>query len=142
MSFTTGSQKSVKLGEKRSYFRFAAPETTDHGPTCYLPNSFRETVRKGLNTDQPSHHESTHGRIDERLAGRAQPLIIFAHPPVLREPREGSLHYPAPRQNLKASTREEFLPIDLPTLLGPFLCPDPGYLFRCRLRRTMYDLHP
>ncbi len=46
MSFTSGFQKSVIRGEKRSYCRFAAPQTLDPVPSSYLPNSFSETVRK------------------------------------------------------------------------------------------------
>ena len=39
-------------------------------PATQFPRrTLLETVRKGLNADQPSHHESTHRRIYERLAG-------------------------------------------------------------------------
>src|SRR5215207_11091710 len=69
-----------------------------------------------------------------------QPLIVFTHAPVLAQPREGALHHPAPRQNLKAPAWEKPLPVDLPTLLRPFFCPYPCHLLRRRLRTTMHDL--
>jgi transposase len=43
---TLGSQESVKRGKKRPYCHFALPKTRDLDPFSYLPNSFRETVRK------------------------------------------------------------------------------------------------
>jgi hypothetical protein len=89
-----------------------------------------ETVRKVLNTDQPPHHESSHRRIDEGLAGVAQPLVILTHPPVVALPRECPLYHPTPWHDLKTLTREQLLPVNLPALLGPFLCPDPSSLLR------------
>src|SRR5215211_7191015 len=50
---------------------------------------------KILSTSQPPYHQPCHCRIDERFCGGAQPLVILAHPPVLREPGEGPLHYPS-----------------------------------------------
>src|SRR5215212_11762053 len=50
---------------------------------------------KILSTSQPPYHQPCHRRIDERFSGCAQPLVILAHPPVLREPAEGPLHYPS-----------------------------------------------
>ena len=39
-----------------------------------------------------AHHESSHRRADKHLAGGPQPLVVFAHAPVLGKPREGALH--------------------------------------------------
>jgi hypothetical protein len=41
---------------------------------------------KVSNTDEPPRHETNHGSVHERLAARTQPLVIFAHPPVLVDP--------------------------------------------------------
>src|SRR5215211_676873 len=57
-------------------------------------NSSRNCL-KILSTSQPPYHQPCHCRIDERFCGGAQPLVILAHPPVLREPGEGPLHYPS-----------------------------------------------
>jgi hypothetical protein len=38
------------------------------------------------NSDEPPRHEANHGSVHERLAARTQPLVIFAHPPVLLDP--------------------------------------------------------
>src|SRR3712207_3477027 len=93
-----------------------------------------------LSTSQPPYHETGHRRVDERLTGGAQPLVVLAHPPVLREPREGALH-PAPRQYHVPSRRHQLLPIGLLSLLGPLL-PRPGAscLFRDGLGRAEHDL--
>jgi hypothetical protein len=48
-----------------------------------------ETVWKVSGTGQPPHHEPYHCGVDERLRACAQPLVVFAHPPVLPQPREG-----------------------------------------------------
>src|SRR5215211_1099783 len=67
--------------------------------SCPDSLSFREVrIRnclKILSTSQPPYHQPCHRRIDERFSGGAQPLVILAHPPVLREPGEGPLHYPS-----------------------------------------------
>jgi hypothetical protein len=41
---------------------------------------------------------TSHRDIDERFSAGTQPLVVLAHPPVLREPRESALHHPPPRQ--------------------------------------------
>src|SRR5918998_6303350 len=94
-----------------------------------------------LSTSQPPYHEPPHRDIDERFSSGAQPLVVLAHAPVLREPREGALHHPAPRQYHEPSRRHQLLPIDLLALLGPLLCPGASYLFRDGLGRTADDLY-
>src|SRR5215204_1640316 len=51
---------------------------------------------------EPPRHEANHGSVHQRLAARTQPLVIFAHPPVLVDPCQCPLHYPPPRQNYEA----------------------------------------
>src|SRR5918997_2844165 len=77
--------------------RFAPVLTHNDSPGCIWvsENEDSETVWKILSTSQPSYHEPRHRYIDERFSGGAQPLVVLAHPTVLREPREGSLHNPA-----------------------------------------------
>src|SRR5919202_1968308 len=96
-------------------------------------NSPSETVWKISGISQPHHHDSTHRRVDKRLAGSAQPLIVLAHASVLAQPPEGALHYPASGQNLQTPSRKQPLPVDLSPLLCPLLCPNPCDLLRYRL---------
>src|SRR5215204_7613303 len=56
-----------------------------------------EAVREGSNTGEPPQHQATHHRVDHRLATLAQPHVVLAHPPALREPADGSFRDPAPR---------------------------------------------
>ena len=55
-----------------------------------------ESIRKASSASQPPHHKTCNRRVDERLAGSAQPLVVLAHPSVLTQPREGAFHDPAP----------------------------------------------
>jgi hypothetical protein len=73
-----------------------------------------ETVWKFLVTGQPPHHQTHHSRVDERFAGRAQPLVVLAHPPVVADPGEGSFHDPASRQHLKSPARKQLVEVDAP----------------------------
>jgi hypothetical protein len=51
---------------------------------------------------QSPRYEANHGSIYQRLAARTHPLVIFAHPPVLVDPRNSPFHYPPTRQYQKA----------------------------------------
>src|SRR5215217_5989098 len=64
--------------------------------------SFMRLYEKASNAGQPPRHEANHGSIYQRFAARTQPLEIFAHPPVVVDPRKRSLHNPPPRQHLEA----------------------------------------
>ena|SRR5215207_1022978 len=104
-------------------------------------NSLSETVCKVSGTSQPSHHEPGHRRVDERLAGSAQSLVVLAHAPVLRKPREKVRSITQRRgKGSKPPTWKQLLPVDVPTLLRPLLCPDPCDLLRCWLGRAMHNL--
>src|SRR5215208_6003304 len=46
-------------------------------------NSPSEAVWKFSGTCQASHHQTDHGRVDERFCASTKPLVVFAHPPVL-----------------------------------------------------------
>src|SRR5215207_6669863 len=85
-------------------------------------NTFRQ-VWKILSTSQSPYHEACHRYIDEGFSGSAQPLIVLAHPSVLAQPRESSLHHPAAREDLEAPVWKQLLPIDLPVLFRPLLRP-------------------
>jgi hypothetical protein len=61
------------------------------------------TVWKLSATSQPPNHQADHGRVDERFRACAQPLVIFAHPPVLVCPRTCPLHHPSAGQSLVSS---------------------------------------
>src|SRR5215207_1773203 len=100
-----------------------------------------ETVWKLLRTGQPPRHEPRHRRVDEGLSGGAQPLVVFAHPPVVADPRECALHHPPPRQYLEASRRHQTLPVHLLALLGPLPSPYLGRLLGDRLSRLVHYLH-
>src|SRR5215208_2697947 len=117
--------------QKRRLSRVSRPLSTQ------MP---RETVWKILSTSQPSYHEPCHRDIDKRFSGGAQPLVVLAHPPVLREPREGALHNPAAREDLEAPARKQLLPIDRPALFRPLLRPHHCDLLWRRLGSAMHDL--
>src|SRR3712207_3027756 len=57
----------------------------------------RETVWKLLRTGQPPHHQPRHRRVDKGLPRRTQPLVVFGHPPVVGDPREGAFRHPPTR---------------------------------------------
>src|ERR671910_1532274 len=78
-----------------------------------------ETVWKVSGTGQPPHHEPYHCGVDERLRACAQPLVVFAHPPVLPQPREGPLYHPPPRQGHVPLRRHEASPVHFLALPVP-----------------------
>jgi hypothetical protein len=59
-----------------------------------LPNRLEETVRKASRAGQSPRHQRAHRHVDERLAALRQPLIVFAHPPVLMT-RSGNAALPS-----------------------------------------------
>src|SRR5215216_2720168 len=118
----------VCLGDRTGVMR-----VSENGP-C-------ETVWKILSTNQPPYHQANHRHIDERFSSGAQSLVVVAHPSVLREPREGALHYPAPRQYYEASFGHQLLPIEFLALLGQLFCPDHCHFLGDRLLRFAHDLH-
>src|SRR5215216_4180450 len=80
------------------------------GPGAEFPRrTLLETVWKVLCTSQPPDHEPRHRRVDKCLSGGAQPLVVFGHPPVVGDPREGALHHPPPRQHCETSRGQKLL---------------------------------
>src|SRR5215213_11183887 len=102
--------------------------------------SLPETVWKFLRTGQPPHHNPRHRRVNEGLSGGTQPLVVFGHPPVVADPREGALHHPSPRQHPETPRRHEALPVQLLALLGPLPGPALGHLLGDRLLRLAHHL--
>src|SRR5215203_53143 len=105
-------------------------------PSFLLPLFTRvrgETVWKLLRTGQAPHHQPRHRRINKGLSGCAQPLVVFGHPPVVADPREGALHHPPPRQHPETPRRHQPLPVHLFALLDPLLSPSLSYLLGERL---------
>jgi hypothetical protein len=74
---------------------------------------------KVSSTGKAPRHEATHGSIYERLDARTEILVVFAHPPVVVDPRKRAFHHPPPRQYQKTFGGQQFLPIYLHTLFGP-----------------------
>jgi hypothetical protein len=68
-------------------------------PTAILKDthSVERLYEKASNTGKTPRHEANHGSVHERFAARTQPLVIFAHPPLLVDPRQRTLHHPPPR---------------------------------------------
>src|SRR5215212_11764916 len=93
----------------------------------------RETVRKLLRTGQPPHHQPPHRRVDKGLPGGAQPFVVLRHSTVMRDPREGALHHPPPRQHPKTLRWHQPLPIHRLSLLGPLRGPQLCHLLGDRL---------
>src|SRR5215212_750095 len=96
---------------------------------------------KSSNADQPPHHEANHGSTYQRFAARTQPLIIFAHPPVVVDPRKRPLHHPPPRQQLETCRSHELLPIYRYALFGPLLGPRLQDLFGGGIARALEEIH-
>src|SRR3712207_3669825 len=89
-----------------------------------------------------SDHKAAHRHVDERFSALRQPLVVFAHPPVLSQPREGPLHYPSSRQEGSKTLWLflQLLPIDLNSLFGQLPYPFLHHLLRNRLRWIAHDL--
>src|SRR5215213_7878938 len=136
-----GSHKAAKWCDRGFAAAFLVTKTHIEMPFSYLLDSLRETVRKASRAGQSPRHQTTHRHIDERLAGLRQPLVVFAHPPVLIRPRKRAFHHPPPRQHLEAFSWQELLPIDLYSLFGPLLRPRLQDLFWGGLLRTLDELH-
>src|SRR5215212_2857182 len=121
-------------GPPRSYEKELPPRLFSH-------QCVERLYEKVSNTGKPPRHEADHGSVHQRLAARTRPLVVFAHPPVLVEPRKCPLYYPSTRQHLKAFRGHKILPIDLHALFGPLLGPRPHDLFGSRLARTLQEIH-
>src|SRR5215218_3479309 len=121
--------------------RASAMRCWDH-PSCLSSKALRRLPSR--QSVAPLESElSISGSYHQRLAisaevskcftGGAQSLIVPARPAVLREPREGALHNPAPWQDFKAPAWKQLLPVDLPALFRELLRPYPRDLLWRRL---------
>src|SRR3954468_19488029 len=57
----------------------------------YSPKCLERLYEKSSNTREPPRHEANHGSVHQRFPARTQPLVIFAHPPVLIDPGDRAL---------------------------------------------------
>jgi hypothetical protein len=57
---------------------------------------------KSSNSGEPPRHETVHGSVHERFPPRTQPLVVFAHPPLLVDPRNSSFYHPPAREHQEA----------------------------------------
>src|ERR671920_765806 len=128
------SHEAAQRGEIAHFSALGVNEKRLIRPVQILSRQSLETVWKLLRTYQPPQHKPRHRRIDERLSGGAQPLVVLRHSTVVRDPGERSLYDPPTWQDLEASGQHQALPVHLLDLLGPLLCPDLSHLFRYRLR--------
>jgi hypothetical protein len=80
-----------------------------------------ETVWNFLRTRQPPNHQPRHRCVNECLSGGAQPLLVFGHPTVVADPREGTLHHPSSRGSAFGLTYN--LHAQAHRLLGPPFAP-------------------
>src|SRR5215210_8945246 len=97
VSENSHSETVWKIAEGLSRVVHRRLETADRAPSTPIgrlrdpyfgihpafPNSFGETVWKSSATGQPPHHKTDHGSVDESLRAGAQPLVVFAHAPIL-----------------------------------------------------------
>src|SRR5215208_6634143 len=96
---------------------------------------------KSSQADQPPQHETTHGSIYQRFPARTKPLVIFAHPPVVVDPRKRAFYHPPPRQHLETWRRHELLPIYRYAFFSPLLGPRLHDLFGGSLARALEEIH-
>jgi hypothetical protein len=63
----------------------------------YAPTCGEKPYEKVSSAGKAPRHEANHRSVHERFAARTQPLVIFAHPPLLVDPRKRPFHYPSTR---------------------------------------------
>src|SRR5215203_2795178 len=79
------SRCSIVVGRVRiitSLWRTGDDRTLPFFLTEWIKSS-SEAVWKFSGTCQAPHHQTDHGRVDERFCASTKPLVVFAHPPVL-----------------------------------------------------------
>src|SRR3712207_7785400 len=64
---------------------------------------------EGSDTGAPPQHQATHHSMDYDLARLAQPLVVPAHPPALREPVDGSLRHPRSEEHTSELQSRQYL---------------------------------
>src|SRR5215203_6442898 len=53
---------------------------------------------KSSSAGEAPRHEADHGSVHQRFPARTQPLVVFAHPPLLIDPGDRALHHPPARE--------------------------------------------
>src|ERR687883_608287 len=77
--------------------------TTMCVPEARFPRiSLLRLYGKSSNSGESPRHEADHGSVHHRFAARTKPLVVLAHPPLLVDPRQRTLHHPPTRQHQEA----------------------------------------
>src|SRR5215210_7773532 len=71
-------------------------------PSMYSPKCVERLYGKSSNSGESPRHEADHGSVHHRFAARTKPLVVLAHPPLLVDPRQRTLHHPPTRQHQEA----------------------------------------
>src|SRR5918993_1903830 len=114
----------------------------------YVPKYVERLYEKSSNTSEPPRHEANHGSVHQRLAARTQPLVVFAHPPVLLDPSYRPLHHPPPREHHEALGGMNFSQSSFAPSLAPSLAHSLAHLIITSSgagflgRSTSSTLHP
>ena len=96
---------------------------------------------KPSNTGEPPRHETDHGSVHKRFPARTQPLVVFAHPPLLVDPCQSPLYHPPAREHQEALRWHQLLPIYGHALFGPLPGSPHKHLFWGGLFRTFHHIH-
>jgi hypothetical protein len=64
----------------------------------------RYCLKNRSGASESTQYETDHSKVDAHFARGAQPLIVFAQPPVGCQSGEGALDGPAPRDDVKTGT--------------------------------------
>src|SRR5215207_3647894 len=106
ISFTSGSQESVKRGEKRPYCHFAPPKTRDLDPSSYFTNSFRREILGNQASDNPN----------SRKLGKGSSRLFKG---IETRPEAPPLWHPvAPAQGKALARSRRLLPLQPPSPKG------------------------
>src|SRR5258706_2651034 len=111
------TRRRAAAGQRAAAPQAARPPGLHHRVWLSSLASYTEISKKpsekSLATSKSAQHQADHGDVDERFAGRAQPLIILAQPAVLPLPSKRPFHYPPAWEDPETGRREVFGPIDL-----------------------------
>src|SRR5215210_2063356 len=110
-------------------------------PSMYSPKCVERLYGKSSNSGESPRHEADHGSVHHRFAARTKPLVVLAHPPLLVDPRQRTLHHPPTRQHQEAFGGHELAPIHRHALLSPFLRPTHQHLFGGWLSGALDEVH-
>src|SRR5918993_653909 len=112
-----------------------------HASRAFSRQSRERLYGKSSNSGESPRHEADHGSVHHRFAARTKPLVVLAHPPLLVDPRQRTLHHPPTRQHQEAFGGHELAPIHRHALLSPFLRPTHQHLFGGWLSGALDEVH-